>query len=404
MATAFAYDMNTLLNRAMTAAGSAQTISTNAFEELLPDDDSSDQIAETLLDMLTENNISLEDDLDDLVDDDNLDDLTTDLGLDADWTFDRDRYTKPLYNLDNIDADNFLSLYMREANRQPLLSYEEEVTLSKEIDAGKMAADRLASEEALSATERDQLKQVQEASELARSFLIRSNTRLVISIAKKYRGQGLDFIDLIQEGNVGLLIAVDKYEHQRGNRFSTYATWWIRQSITRALANFGRTIRLPAHLSTNIRQLYRTTQRMEQELGYKPTPEELAAELEMPLSRVRWLLEITRPLLALEQPAGEDPDGELGDFLQDEETITPTEEVARNMLNEQIGEVLAKLSPREARVLRLRYGLQGHEPHTLKEVGKIFGLSRERIRQLEKGALNKLSHPHIAGHLRHFLN
>lgn len=322
--------------------------------------------------------------------------------LPAEWHFDPARYQHPLFNLDNIAASNFLTLYMREANKQPLLSAEEETALAQEMEAGRWASEQLAQNP--NNEQKETLTALQEAGQLARSLLVRANTRLVISIAKRYRNQGLDFIDLIQEGNVGLLIAVDKFEYQRGNRFSTYATWWIRQSITRALANNGRIIRLPAHLTTDLRKLYRAAQMLEQQLGRPATTAELSEATEFTPAHITHLRRLNRPVLNLEQPAGEDADGELGDFLEDTETLPPQEDVAQRMLKERIAEILDELSPREARILRLRFGLQGARPHTLKELGKLLNLSRERVRQLEKEILHKISHPHLGGDLHQFLN
>jgi len=222
---------------------------------------------------------------------------------------------------------DFLSMYLRDNRNQTLLTAEEEVALAKAIEAGKDATEKLDSDE-LSFSERDVLSSIRENEEAARQRLVRANTRLVISIAKKYRGQGLEFLDLIQEGNVGLLTAVDKFDYHMGNRFSTYATWWIRQSITRALANHGRTIRIPANQFTRIRRLYRVKRDLEQQNGRPPTIEELAHEMEVPVSQVVWLMDITRPLLSLEQPAGQDEDSEFGDFLEDVEQSGPAETVA----------------------------------------------------------------------------
>ncbi len=289
--------------------------------------------------------------------------------------------------------------------QQQLLSAEEEVQLAKEIEAGREATlfleehrENLPDEDLLS------LMQVQDTGDAARAHLIRANTRLVVSIAKKYRGRGLQFLDLIQEGNVGLMKAVEKYDYRRGNRFSTYATWWIRQAVTRALANHGRTIRIPAHLGGRISKLYQVAQELEQEYGRQPTAEEIAEFMDLPAERVRWMLRTSRQPVHLERPVGDESDAELGDFIEDHEAPPPVETVAQKMLTEEIGEILDQLTPREARILRLRYGLQDGESRTLKEVGEMFGLSRERIRQLEKEALRKLRHPNFAGHLRQYLN
>lgn len=291
--------------------------------------------------------------------------------------------------LGEVPVGDFLSRYMLETNRQRLLTAEEEVELSKQIELGRFAAERLA-EGVNDQQERASLLHLQEQAEAARTMLVRSNTRLVISIAKRYFGQGLDFLDLIQEGNIGLLTAVEKFDYTRGTRFSTYATWWIRQGITRALSNYGRMIRIPAHQTGNVRKLYRAIRDIEQRQGRQAEVEELAQIVELPPSQVQWLLQITRPLLALEQPAGDDHEAELADFIEDRDIDQPADVVATKLFSEKVGEILNELTPREAAVIRLRYGLQGAEPHTLKEVGEIFRLSRERIRQVEKSALSKL--------------
>jgi RNA polymerase primary sigma factor len=309
----------------------------------------------------------------------------------------------PLFDLSNVPIDDSVGLYFREMGQQGLLSAIEEVDLAMEIEAGKEAEDR-AEAEILSLDAQDDLANAREVADAARAHLIRANTRLVVSIAKKYRGRGLQFLDLIQEGNVGLMKAVEKYDYRRGNRFSTYATWWIRQAVTRALANHGRTIRIPAHLGGRISKLYQVAQELEQEYGRQPTPEEIAEHMELPAERVRWMLRTSRQPVHLERPVGDESDAELGDFIEDVEAPPPAETVAQNMLTEELGEILDQLTPREARILRLRYGLQDGESRTLKEVGEMFGLSRERIRQLEKEALRKLRHPNFAGHLRQYLN
>ena len=310
----------------------------------------------------------------------------------------------PLFDLSNVPIDDSVGLYFREMGQQGLLSAEEEVHLAMEIEAGREAIERLDAGDITDMNESDRLVNVREVGDAARAHLIRANTRLVVSIAKKYRGRGLQFLDLIQEGNVGLMKAVEKYDYRRGNRFSTYATWWIRQAVTRALANHGRTIRIPAHLGGRISKLYQVAQELEQEYGRQPTAEEIAENMELPADRVRWMLRTSRQPVHLERPVGDESDAEMGDFIEDIEAPAPAESVAQTMLTEEIGDILDQLTPREARILRLRYGLQDGESRTLKEVGEMFGLSRERIRQLEKEALRKLRHPNFAGHLRQYLN
>ncbi|MDJ0752968.1 MAG: sigma-70 family RNA polymerase sigma factor [Ardenticatenaceae bacterium] len=312
----------------------------------------------------------------------------------------------PLFDLSGVPIDDSVGLYFREMGQQSLLTAEEEVQLAKEIEQGREAEDKMAE---LDPDELDfdlqfDLENLIGVGDAARAHLIRANTRLVVSIAKKYRGRGLQFLDLIQEGNVGLMKAVEKYDYKRGNRFSTYATWWIRQAVTRALANHGRTIRIPAHLGGRISKLYQVAQEMEQELGRQPTAEEIAKNMDLPADRVRWMLRTSRQPVHLERPVGDESDAELGDFIEDIDAPPPAEMVAQTMLTEEISEILDQLTPREARILRLRYGLQDGESRTLKEVGEMFGLSRERIRQLEKEALRKLRHPNFAGHLRQYLN
>lgn len=303
----------------------------------------------------------------------------------------------------SMATGDFLGMYLQENRVEPLLTAEEEVKLAKRMEAGKKARCRLKNEDNLSPADTDRLNQLIECEKLAREQIVRANTRLVISIAKRYREQGLDFLDLIQEGNVGLLTAVDKFDYTLGNRFSTYATWWIRQSITRALANHSRTIRIPANQYTQIRQLYRLKRDIEQKNSRPATLEELAAAMDTSIERINWLFEITRPLLSLEQPAGQDGDTELGSYIEDLDNARPHESVAGKMLREHLEGLLNDLPTREAHILCLRYGLEGYEPHTLTELGKIFHLSRERVRQIEKNALKKLALPQMGGHLRHYL-
>jgi RNA polymerase primary sigma factor len=288
--------------------------------------------------------------------------------------------------------------------QEPLLTAQEEIELAKRIEAGKASREVLESARKLSPNKRVELETIVREAQAAREHLGRANTRLVVSIAKRYMGQGLPFPDLIQEGNVGLMRAVDKYDYKRGNRFSTYATWWIRQAITRALAQKTRTIRIPLHMTERIRQMYRTAQVLEQELGRRPTPEEIAEHMELPAESVRGMMDASQHAIALERPVGDDGDSEFGDFIEDIDTPEPSDAAAHHLLQETIEEVLSELTPRQAHILRLRFGLGGGEQHTLEEIANKFGLSRERIRQLEKEALRRLRHPRLALNLRDYLS
>lgn len=305
-----------------------------------------------------------------------------------------------LPDLSGVPSDDSVGLYLREMACVPLLSFEEEVAIAERILAGNAASEALASAEG---EERERLAAIVEEGRLARDHIIRANTRLVVSIAKRYMGRGVPFLDLIQEGNLGLIKAVEKFDHRRGYRFSTYATWWIRQTITRAIADQGRTIRVPVHMSDRIRNIYRVVRQLEQELGRKPTTEEIALELKLDPRKVAWLLKVSWRPLSLERPVGEEEESELGSFLEDESAPTPSQSAYQNLLREKLEEVLGTLSPREARILRLRFGLHNGEQYTLEEVGQKFGLTRERIRQIEGRALRRLRHPRRSRHLRDFL-
>jgi RNA polymerase primary sigma factor len=237
----------------------------------------------------------------------------------------------------------------------------------------------------------------------AREHLIKANTRLVVSIAKRYMGRSLAFLDLIQEGNLGLMKAVEKYDYHRGFRFSTYATWWIRQTITRAIADQSRTIRVPVHMIDRIRQVYKAMHNLEQQLGRVPTAEELAEKLQVSAQKVEWILRVSWQPLSLESPVGDDEESELGMFIEDEFSPTPLQSAYQSMLKEKLAEVLSTLSPREARILQMRFGLDDGMSYTLEEVGQKFGLTRERIRQIEGKALRRLRHPRRARQLREYL-
>lgn len=312
--------------------------------------------------------------------------------------------------LDAIESDDTISLYLKEVSRIPLLNAEDEVVLAKRMRHGEQAQERLEQATAdgpnnsVSAAEFLKLQQQVEAGEGARKRLTRSNSRLVISMAKKYIGQGVPFLDLIQEGNMGLMKAVEKFDHTRGHKFSTYATWWIRQSITRAIADQGRTIRVPVHMNDRIRRLYRVSRGLEQALGREPSVEELAAEMELPPEKVERVIEISQRPLSLEKPVGEEKDSKLGEFIEAQDVPAPDDTATQEMLREDIERLLTSLTPREARVLELRYGLIDGHSYTLKEVGKKFDLTRERIRQIENEALQRLRHPQRSRKLRDYLN
>jgi RNA polymerase primary sigma factor len=300
--------------------------------------------------------------------------------------------TRPV-SLDGIESDDTISLYFREVGSVPLLTREEEIALAKRIERGSDADRRLRAKGGPPEDQRLELQRASIDGQMAWDHLVKANSRLVISMAKKYRGQGVPFLDLIQEGNVGLMKAADKFDYGRGFKFSTYATWWIRQAITRALANQGRTIRVPVHMSDRIRKLFAIAQSMEQDLGRRPTPAEIAARMEVPEPKVRQMLRVSRRSISLEKPVGEEQDSELGHFIEDSDSPDPLEEAAYQLLQHDLDDLLQCLTAREARILRLRFGLDNGQPHTLKEVGKKFNLTRERIRQIEQEALCKLRHP-----------
>ncbi len=307
------------------------------------------------------------------------------------------------FDLSGISSDDTVGLYLKEMARVPLLTIEEEVRLAKALESGNHAALTLGTN-GYDARQRLELERIIEDGRAAREHLITANTRLVVSIAKKYMGRGVPFLDLIQEGNLGLMKAVEKFDYRRGYRFSTYATWWIRQTITRAIADQGRTIRVPVHMSDSIRRLYKTARKLEQERGRKPTPEEIADELDIEPRKVRWMLKVSWQPLSLERPVGEEEDSELGNFIEDESSPTPPQTAYQNLLREKVEEVLATLTPREARILRLRFGLHNGRSYTLEEVGQKFGLTRERIRQIEGKALRRLRHPRRSRQLREYLS
>ncbi len=303
---------------------------------------------------------------------------------------------------DTIAIDDTIGLYLKEVGRVPLLTAAEEVRLAKRMEAGKIAQEEL-SQDGLNLEKRAEMEEVIQDGLAAREHLIRANSRLVISVAKKYIGRGVPFLDLIQEGNIGLIRAANKFNYHLGHKFSTYATWWIRQAVTRAIADQSRTIRVPVHMGDQINKLLRTAHRLTQELGREPTTEELAAALEIPTRKVEEMLRVARRPLSLEMPTDDDGDSELGDFIEDEDISAPDEEVTFSMLRELLRGILQDLPPREVRILQLRYGLVDGETYTLEEVGKKLGVTRERVRQIEAQALSRLRHPTHSRRLKDFL-
>ncbi len=374
----------------MDKAGAQGYLTTEDILELLPDtDEAMDQVEELFL-VLEEAGVDIYEDRSEIPGDLNaLDDLEDD--------------DDDILDLSGISSDDTVGLYLKEMARVPLLTNEEEVELAMRLEAGKDAQRALHHLNGHDSERRLELELLVEDGKLAREHLIKANTRLVVSIAKKYMGRGVFFLDLIQEGNLGLMKAVEKFDYRRGYRFSTYATWWIRQTITRAIADQGRTIRVPVHMSDRIRRLYRTARELEQERGRKPTPEEIAEALDLEPRKVQWMLKVSWRPLSLERPVGEEEDSELGSFIEDETSLTPTQSAYDNLLREKVEEVLSTLSPREARILRLRFGLQNGRSYTLEEVGQKFGLTRERIRQIEGKALRRLRHPRRSRHLKDYL-
>jgi len=298
--------------------------------------------------------------------------------------------------LSSVDADDSVGLYLKEVGRVPLLTAEEEVMLAKRIERGRVAREELA-EGVDDEDHRQELRRWIEDGWAAREHLITANSRLVISVAKKYMGRGVPFLDLIQEGNIGLIRAAKKFDYRRGHKFSTYATWWIRQAVTRAIADQGRTIRVPVHMGDQINKLLRVSHQLTQRLGREPTTEELAKELDVVPKKVENMIQVSRRPLSLETPTDEEEDSVLGDFIQDEDSPAPVDTVTNHLLKEHLREVLEALPPREVRILQLRYGLLDGQSYTLEEVGRKMGVTRERVRQIEAQALSRLRHP---GHRR----
>jgi RNA polymerase primary sigma factor len=317
-----------------------------------------------------------------------------------------DTEQEPDHSLDdylaNIDTDDTIGLYLKEVSRVALLTAEEEVELAQRIERGRLAREELARGNA-STHRRLELRRLIEDGWMAREHLITANSRLVISVAKKYMGRGVPFLDLIQEGNIGLIRATKKFDYRRGHKFSTYATWWIRQAVTRAIADQGRTIRVPVHMGDQINKLLRVQHQLTQRLGRDPTVEELADALEVTPKKVENMIQVARRPLSLETPTDDEEDSVLGDFIEDNEASPPDDMATYNLLREHLSEVLNGLPPREVRILQLRYGLLDGQAYTLEEVGRKMGVTRERVRQIEAQALSRLRHPTIRRKLRDYL-
>ena len=359
-----------------------------------------------ILDFLEANNI----DVLRITDDDSDDEILLDVDDEDEIEVEKIDLSVP----DGVSIEDPVRMYLKEIGKVPLLSAEEEIELAKNMEAGAVAKEKIAilksreenaTEEEL-AEIKEEIKNLQkdlDAGDEAKKRLAEANLRLVVSIAKRYVGRGMLFLDLIQEGNLGLIKAVEKFDYRKGYKFSTYATWWIRQAITRAIADQARTIRIPVHMVETINKLIRVSRQLLQELGREPTPEEIAAELDMPVERVREILKISQEPVSLETPIGEEEDSHLGDFIQDDNVPVPADAAAFTLLKEQLEEVLGTLTEREQKVLTLRFGLEDGRARTLEEVGKEFNVTRERIRQIEAKALRKLRHPSRSRKLKDYL-
>ena len=359
-----------------------------------------------ILDFLEANNI----DVLRITDDDSDDEILLDVDDEDEIEVEKIDLSVP----DGVSIEDPVRMYLKEIGKVPLLSAEEEIELAKNMEAGAVAKEKIAilksreekaTEEEL-AEIKEEIKNLQkdlDAGDEAKKRLAEANLRLVVSIAKRYVGRGMLFLDLIQEGNLGLIKAVEKFDYRKGYKFSTYATWWIRQAITRAIADQARTIRIPVHMVETINKLIRVSRQLLQELGREPSPEEIAAEMNMPVERVREILKISQEPVSLETPIGEEEDSHLGDFIQDDNVPVPADAAAFTLLKEQLEEVLGTLTEREQKVLTLRFGLEDGRARTLEEVGKEFNVTRERIRQIEAKALHKLRHPSRSRKLKDYL-
>ena len=385
------------LNKLLADAGKHGYLTVGKIEQTLREHVGEDQAVpehvEQLLDILRAQGIEVHEEIDTL--EQETDDLVEKIGSNG--------KNASAGGLSEISTDDKVGLYFAEIGPVPLLTHRQEVELAMLMERGLAAKCELANNGCGHAL--DLLEQDVAQGREARDQLIRANTRLVISVAKKYMGLGLPFLDLIQAGNVGLIKAADRFDYHRGTKFSTYATWWIRQAVTRCLSQQSTTIRIPVHMGDRIRGLRRTAQRLEQLLERRPTPEEIADEMgDLTADNVRWLLRVSRSPISLEQPIGEDGDDELGSLIEDESSPSPVDTAENNLLRESLSEMMGALTPREARVLRMRFGFDGRPAMSLEEVGDKIGVTRERARQIVQQALRKLRHPRHTRRLRGYLS
>jgi RNA polymerase primary sigma factor len=381
-----------MINKLLELAGKNQNrLKREDILSVLPEPETNIEELENIYDQLEEAGIALIDS----------DEISADIELDAD----DEAESGAMPDLSDIALDDPVRMYLQEIGQVPLLTAAEEVDLAKKMELAHAASDALLHDEGgLSHSERQMLRRQVDAGRAARQHLIQANLRLVVSIAKKYTSYGLTMMDLVQEGNIGLMRAVEKFDYTKGHKFSTYATWWIRQAITRAIADQSRTIRLPVHMGEAISQVKRTSHKLQQTMQREPTPEEIADAMGITPTKVRRTLEASMHPLSLEMPVGQEGEGRMGDFIEDERISTPVDAAAQTMLREQIEEVLQKLPERERKIIQLRYGLKDGRYRTLEEVGLEFGITRERIRQIEAVALRKLRHPHLGKKLRGYLD
>jgi len=344
----------------------------------------------TIFEFFEKNNVEVLTVLNEAVEEEPDDDSLLEVENDEDISVEKIDLSVP----EGTNVEDPVRMYLKEIGKVPLLSADDEIELAKKMEAGDAAQaqmDEMSDE--LDEERKKELQSLIDDGDYAKKKLAEANLRLVVSIAKRYVGRGMQFLDLIQEGNLGLIKAVEKFDYSKGYKFSTYATWWIRQAITRAIADQARTIRIPVHMVETINKLIRVSRQLLQELGREPSTEEIAAEMDIPEERVREIMKISQDPISLETPIGEEEDSHLGDFIQDENILSPAEAAELTLLREQLDEVLSTLKEREQKVLRLRFGLDDGRARTLEEVGKEFNVTRERIRQIEAKALRKLKHP-----------